>query len=136
MRWILAGLLTLLVACSGESEKAENNRSERAATPEAAPGAPPRMIENLPRYVGRWSPTRATCLTQWWRLWHDEVRTSGNMHCSIQPPDAGMGDERRRTVCQFEGLVSREQWVFTYPGPEAMSIARDGGIAVSFVKCG
>jgi hypothetical protein len=132
MRAVLA-IVPLLVACDNA---APTPPPASAPTQASAPAPAASDLPPPPRYVGRWAARASECTTAWWRFWADELRTNvGEMRCDILPPDADMGDERRRAVCVAEGAVKREQWVMTYPADGLMTLSRDGAPPVTLGKC-
>jgi hypothetical protein len=135
MRALGVVLLAGLAGCEAERPASE---PEPGPAVEAATASPPSRLAGPPppRYVGRWAASADMCTTGWWRFWADELRTGmGEMRCDILPPDAQMGDERRRAVCVGEGQVVREEWVMTYPAEGLMTISRNGAPVVTLGRC-
>jgi hypothetical protein len=132
MRRILCGAAAACLSACGEGTPAKVEPVPKIE-PVSAPA--PEKAASGPRYLGRWAANASECTTGWWRFWNDEVLTADRMRCDILPSDGAAGDERLRTVCQQGGVSGREDWELAYPDTQSMTVARDGGVAKTLVKC-
>ena len=130
-------LLAVLLLAACDAGAPDANRPPAPAEPVTATATPPKPAPPQPRYVGRWAERPNECTTRWWRFWADELRANvDDTRCDILPPDASMGDERRRTACISAGRAAeREEWVMTYPADGLMTLSRNGAAPITLGRC-
>gem|GEM_PF-4444706 len=128
MRQGAAGLLLLLGACGNDPLP-----PERPDAQVKEPGVV-RLPERF-EFGGRWAASPAACETGWWDFGGDEIRTAGELGCSVVRDERTTVSAKLELTCVGEGMPSVERWEVRSADGGRLSVARDKAVPVLLTKC-
>lgn len=128
MRKAVLGLL-LLGAC-GDGE--QPLPPERPNAQVAEPG--PVKLPNMLNIAGRWAASERLCADGWWDFTDYDVRTAGEMVCSIVTDDRTETTATLQITCVGEGVPTTETWRLRDVGGR-LSVTRGAAPPVTLARC-
>ena len=129
MRTPLAGLL-LLAACEAEQPLPPERPNAQIAKVAQPSQTLPKQLE----FAGRWAASVDQCATGWWDFGGDDVRTAGELGCSVVQDERTETSAKLQLTCVGEGMPTVETWMIEGTDQE-ITVARDNAAAVTLVPC-
>ncbi len=127
----LALVALLLLAGCGETEKAPAPQQAQQKAEQPAEPARPQATE----FTGRWAVNQRMCRTGWWDFGETEIKTAGELHCSIDSQERTPHRVKLDLSCMGEGLPSTEIWRLRMLDGARLSVTRDAAPPVILERC-
>jgi hypothetical protein len=124
----MAGLLVTLTACGSEPLPPEKPEAQVAKPSTPAP------LKQF-QFAGRWAVSPAMCTNGWWDFGADEIRTAGELGCSVTRDNRSETGAVLQLTCVGEGMPSVEQWSLQATEGGRMSVTRDKAPPVLLMRC-